>query len=120
MTSFCEMPTNKKQVVQGFLENLHRISDIKYQKRVWIEGVGPECHDFDEAVNDFFGDGDPILANYKDYGLTNNQYEALKNFRHTFEKFSNDQYFPQEFIDTPEWISITKMARDVLKGFNYE
>jgi len=64
------MYINRKEVVKEFLNNIHRISNKNYQKWIWIEGAGPECHDFDEAVDDFFGDGDPILENYRDYGLS--------------------------------------------------
>ena len=114
------MEINKKQVIEEFLQNIYRISNKEYQKRIWIEGKGPECHDFDEAVNDFFGDGDPILEKYKDFGLTENQLQVLKKFRNQFEEFSDKNDFPEEFIDTPEWSRIMDLARDVLKTFNYK
>lgn len=113
------MEINRKQVVKEFLRNLYRISDKEYQKRIWIEGAGPECHDFDEAVNDFFGDGEPILANYQDYELTQSQYRILKKFYDEFRIFADDNDFPEEFIDTPEWDKIRAMAKDVLKAFQY-
>jgi len=28
--------------------------------------------------------------------------------------------FPEEFIDTPEWEGIMKMAKEVLDAFNYK
>lgn len=110
----------RKQVIKEFLNNIHRISNKEYQKRVWIEGIGPECHDFDEAVNDFFGDGDPILKNYKDYGVSKNQYLILKKFHSKFRTFADEHDFPEIFIDTPEWDKIIDMAKDVLKAFNYK
>jgi len=114
------MEINRKEVVKGFLQNLYRISNKEYQKRIWIEGAGPECHDFDEAVNDFFGDGDPILESYRDYGLTQIQYQMLKKFRDEFDFFVKKNHFPQEFIDTPEWTKIMSLAKDVLKAFNFQ
>lgn len=113
------MEINRKAVVEGFLDNLYRISNKEYQIRIWIEGAGPECHDFDEAVNDFFGDGDPILENYQDYGLSQNQYRLLKRFRDEFRVFADKNDFPVLFINTPEWKIIVDMAKDVLKAFNY-
>jgi hypothetical protein len=114
------MEINRKQVVEEFLNNLYRISNKEYQKRIWIEGAGPECHDFDEAVNDFFGDGDPILKNYQDYGLSQPQYQILKTFRDEFRIFADKNDFPEVFIDTSEWAKIVELAKDVLKAFNYQ
>src|ERR1700722_19885773 len=113
------MYIHRKEVVEEFLKNIYRISNKEYQKRIWIEGLGPECHDFDEAVNDFFGDGDPILENYKDYGLSQFQYRLLKKFREKFRIFADTNDFPEEFINTPEWAKIMSLAKDVLKAFNY-
>lgn len=71
------MDIDRKQILESFLDNLYRISNKEYQKRIWIDGKGPECHDFDEAVCDFFQDGDGIIQNYKDFGVTDKQYKLL-------------------------------------------
>ncbi|MBX9743815.1 MAG: hypothetical protein K2X08_01240 [Chlamydiales bacterium] len=113
------MKINRKQIVTSFLQNIYRISDKEYQKRIWIQGAGPECHDFDEAVNDFFGDGEPILENYQDYGLSENQYRLLKKFHDEFRIFANTSDLPEEFIESPEWAKIMELAKDVLKEFNF-
>ena len=110
----------RKQILEGFLDNIYRISDKEYQKRVWIEGRGPECHDFDEAVCDFIHEGDSIIENYRDFGIKENQNRLLIEFREKFKKFSDENDFPQEFIDTPEWKKIMELANEVLKAFNYE
>lgn len=110
----------KKQILISVLETIDNISDKKYQTRVWIQGKGPEVDDFDETCCNFFGDGDPLLENYKDFGLTESQYLVLKKFRDKFRAFSDEYYHPSEFIDTPEWNEITEMAKEVLKSFNYE
>lgn len=110
----------KKQILMSVLETIDNISDKKYQKRVWIQGKGPEVDDFDETCCNFFGDGDPLLENYKDFGLTESQYLVLKQFRDNFRAFSNEYYHPSEFIDTPEWDQITEMAKEVLKVFDYK
>ena len=111
---------NRKEILEGFLDNLQRISDREYQIRIWIEGRGPECHDFDEAVCDFFGDSDSILEHYKDFGLTKAQQWALKNFRDRFKAFSDENNLPQEFITSQEWEEITNLAKDLLKMFGYQ
>src|SRR5580704_7190876 len=107
------MAINRKQMMEAFLELLDHISDKDYQMRIWIKGEGPEVDDFDETVCDFFQDGDVIIENYKDFGLTEHQYHILKEFRDQFQKFSDehDEYPP--FIDTPEWGKIMNMAKEV-------
>jgi len=110
---------DRKYILNEFLRNISGISDIEYQKRVWIRGEGP---DFDEAVCHFFDDGDPILNNHKDFGITDRQYKLLIKFRDEFRAFSDDPrwFLPQEFIDTPEWAKIMDMAKEILKAFNYQ
>jgi hypothetical protein len=92
---------------------------IKIIKREFgLEEKSLNAKIFDHAVNDFFDIGDPILKKYKDFGLTENQYQLLKKFRDQFEIFSDENDFPEEFIDTPEWARIMDIANDVLKAFN--
>jgi hypothetical protein len=110
---------DKKQILTSVLETIEGISDKEYQKRIWIRGEGPEVDDFDETCCNFFGDGDPLLENYKDFRITESQYQILKKFRDKFEVFANDNHFPHKFIDTPKWNEITEMAKEVLKAFNY-
>jgi predicted transcriptional regulator len=94
------------------------VSDYqKSQKRVWIRGEGSEWNDFDETCCNFFGDGDPILKNYQAFGMTDAQYAILKKFRDAFRLFADASDFPEEFIDTPEWEEITRMAKAVLQAF---
>jgi len=110
----------KRRIVNAHLERIYRISDKEYQRRVWIRGEGPECEDFDEICC-FFGEmGDYIMKNYKDFGLTENQYTILRTFRDQFQIFSDKNDWPPAFIDTPEWTRITIMAKEVLEAFDYK
>ena len=113
------MKIDRRQILISILQVTQNISDKEYQRRVWIKGEGPECDDFDETVCNFFGDGDPILENYKDFGVTEAQYKFLKRFRDEFRTFADKNNYPEEFIDTPEWARVTEMAKEVLKAFNY-
>ena len=110
----------KKQILISILETIESISDKDYQQRVWIRGEGPEVDDFDETCCNFFGDGDPLLENYEDFGITDSQYRILKKFRDKFRIFSDENNWPQEFIDTPEWERIMDLAKGVLEAFNYQ
>ncbi len=110
---------DRKYILNEHLRNIHHISDKDYQRRIWIRGEGPECNDFDETCCHFFDDGDPILNNYKKFGLTEPQYLLLKKFRDKFRTFSDENNWPHKFIETLEWEGIVDMAKDVLKAFNY-
>lgn len=109
---------DKKQILDGFIDVFTRIASKEYQKRIWINGEGPEVDDYDDTVNDFFVECDSILENYTDFGISASQYQILKKFRDQFRSFSDENNWPQEFIDTPEWREITEMAEEILKAFN--
>lgn len=110
------MSIDRKEVMKTFIRIIDHISDKEYQRRAWIKG---EEVGFDEIVCLFFGHGDPILENYKDFGITETQYHLLKKFRDEFEAFSDENDWPPKFIDTPEWARIMAMAKEVLAAFNY-
>lgn len=111
---------NKKQILEGFIDIFTRISSKVYQKRIWIRGEGPEVDDFDDTACDFFVECDSILENYTDFGITDSQYQILKQFRDKFRIFSDENNWPQKFIDTPEWGKIVEMAKEILRAFNYQ
>ena len=39
---------DKNYILHQHIRLISCISDKEYQIRVWIKGIGPECHDFDE------------------------------------------------------------------------
>jgi len=118
--------TEKQQRLNSFIENIAHISDESYQERVWIKYEGPECEEIDDAVCDFFDDGDPILEKYEDFGITKKQYESLKALRKKLDSFLDEhEIFSQEepasnLIKLPEWKIIMNSAKAVLKAFNYK
>lgn len=113
------MEINRKQILETFLRIISHISDIEYQERVWILGKGPEGDGFDETVCVLFSLGNPMLKEYKKFGISEDQYRLLIKFRDMFESFSDEHDLPQAFINTPEWESVVMMAKEVLKAFNY-
>lgn len=117
----------KKQIIMSILDDVYHVSDKEYQEKVWIRGEGTEVNDFGETVCNFFEDTDPLLENYKEFGLTESQYSILKKFRDQFEWFvdefrffSDENYLPDDFIETPEWEKIMQLAKQILKEFNYK
>ena len=110
---------DRRYVLDQFLNCIFGISDLEYQKRVWIRGEGPECDDFDETVCYFFDICDFILNKYPEYGIKDEQYELLKKFRDDFRFFEENNFWPPEFMDSPEWAEIMEKAKEVLKAFNF-
>jgi len=107
-------------ILNEFLTNIFGISNKEYQKRVWILGEGPECDDFVETVCDFADTWAPISDDYKNFNITESQYYMLKQFQEDFEIFYDDNHWPPDFIDSPEWAKIMEMAKEVLKAFNFQ
>ena len=102
-----------------YLIIVYHISDKQYQKRTWIKGESPGT-DFDETVCQFPDIGDPILENYQDFGDYRQPISNSKEVPRCSRSFWEENGWPPKFIDTPEWNEITEMAKEVLKGFNYE
>lgn len=109
----------KNQIIQELTKRVVRISDQKYQERVWIRGEGPECDDFDETLCQFFDITDPVLDDYKNFHISDTQYHLLIAFCDKLNTFSQYDYPPQKFIESPEWKKIMTMANEVLQAFNY-
>lgn len=111
---------DKKYILNEHLRHISSIADKEYQKRVWVYGKGPEVDSFEDTVCDFFITCDSILENYKDFRITDNQYNILRDFRDQFRIFSDQNNYPEEFIDSSEWEKITKMAKQILQEFAYK
>jgi len=119
------MNINQKRHVflQCFLKNLQHIADRKYQKRVWVLREGDEVEDLDDAICDFFDDGDLILDEYESYGISKDQRQKLLELRNALDIFIEknkvfDSMFTSEFLTAlPQWDDITKKAQGILKTF---
>jgi len=70
----------RNYILKEHLRIIHHISDKEYQRRIWIRGEGLECSNFGDAVNNYASDAVEILQNYKKYGISQTQLEALEKF----------------------------------------
>ena len=119
--------TNKiirRQILEGFLKNIVRLSDEKYQERVWVRAEGPECNDIDDAVCDFFDDGNPILEKYKEYEISESQYKLLmtlysklRTFTDTFGVYSATKS-TEQLIKLQQWQEIKEISKRVIITFD--
>lgn len=119
-----ENDINRKQILDSFLENIACLSDEKYQERVWVRAEGPECDDIDDTICDFFDDGDPIMQKYKDYGISDTQFQSLiklhkklKIFKDTYDVYSQFKS-TETLLKLPQWKEIRTLAKKVLHSFS--
>ena len=110
----------RSYILKTLLERIESIYDKEYQQRVWIEGEVQNVMILMKLLIVSWMTGMSILKNFKDFGITDNQYLLLKIFSKSLEAFSDENDWPQEFIDTPEWTKITEMAKEVLKAFHWK
>ncbi len=83
---------------------------------------GPEFDDIDDTLCDFFDDGDPILEEYKNFGITEIQYKSLMQLREKLDNFIDEHGMydlAEKLINLPEWEEIRETSKNVLKLFNY-
>ncbi len=120
------MNSDRRQILDSFLENIAGISDQKYQERVWVRIEGPECDDIDDTILDFFDDGNPILDNFRDFEITDTQHRILMELHKKLDIFTKTYgvFYPykstEQLINTPEWLEIRELAKTVLQAFNYQ
>ncbi len=112
-------------ILEEFLSVIFSISDKSYQRRVWIQGIGPECEDYDENIMNFFDLSEMILKDPKKYNINDLQLELIKKLCEKYREFSSitdsiDYYMPEKFINFPEWTEITEIAQKILETFNYK
>ncbi len=116
----------REGIVKRFLETIYEISNTEFQERIWIKGLGPECSSFEDVICDFFDNGEDIMNNYKNYGITNKQYKVLLRLSKPLDKYSDEvmtysaNINPEVIIKDKKWKKIQKLAKEVLKVFNYK
>ncbi len=108
--------------LKNVIDSIYAVSDKSYQRRIWIDGKGPEWGDFDETSEYILDDGRSILDNYEKFGITEHQRITLNKFWDEYRIFRDSlgiECFPERFIDSPEWTKVTVLAQEVVKAFNY-
>lgn len=106
-----------KNKSKNVLDVLDKISDIKFQKDVWLEGkYWDKISDFEEAVNtledyDFFIDIDENKI-----GLSKEEKDITKLFIDKLIKYESRNV--EFMLKDNNWISITESAKKVNKILN--
>ena len=108
---------------EAIIDCLFNFADKKYQERIWIKGLGPECDSYTESYIMFFEEFELIedrnYIPFEEYMISNQELEALRGFAKHLKEFE-DEYgwmIDKEIIHHPEWSKIQNHALQVLKIF---
>ncbi len=107
--------------IEALLKIIRRFADPDYQRRIWIEGVGPEVSSYTEEFEKFFGDyfADEFLA-HDLKSIAPSQIAALREFSRVLANF--DTTVPrmlddEEIVKKPGWESVVTAARNAASTF---
>jgi hypothetical protein len=109
--------------VRNILDIVQEFSSEEFQKRVWLEGKGPEVSSFIEAACGFFDDNNAdelIDVQWRQVGLTEEQRNKLAHFRDALEvlnKRTPETPNDADILNDPEWPKIRQLAKDAFNAF---
>ncbi len=115
------MPYNQWKM--KILNTIHEIQDAEFQKRVWLEGKGPEVSSWDETMCGLFDDYDIdgfLKLELNESGLSKNQYAELKKLRDELNIYCEqvgETPTVEYILSDPRWLQIRTAAEHVLKSF---
>lgn len=115
---------NMEQWLAKLLSLVNDVADEEYQKRVWIEGKGPEASSFDEDMCMIFDDYrlDEFIAECQEKGLYAGKIDKLELLRKALDKFidkTKSREDPRKIISNPDWVKIREMAGETLRAFGF-
>lgn len=114
-------------IFDSFVYNGLRVfGDSGLQKKVWIEGSGPEIGNFEDDIGFFFEYSELLFKKYNDLSFERQEYlkkikilyDMIERFYHNiFQDHPNSKI--ENFIESPEWKEIqhsSKMLYHEIKG----
>jgi len=100
------------------------LSDPFYQKRIWVEGKGPEVDSYDDAITYFSDMCELIFEAPSDYeGINGENLELLKTLYQMVMDYDRNLHVartPEDvscILEDPKWHKIQVFARDVFQTF---
>lgn len=111
-----------KFMINQLLGIIFSMSNTESPEKPWVlceDTEGTEWNDLTEMISHFFDEVKPILEHFKGFGLSEKQYQELKQFHDVLQAFSSEHSLTSKFTYLPDWEKIREMAKDVLRAFNY-
>jgi hypothetical protein len=102
---------------------IRSFADIEYQRRVWVNGEGPEVDSYVEAMCHLFDDNsfDEFLATAAaERHLRTDQVAALNDFRIALEAFdkANSDMTDASIVVHPRWPNVCRYADVALSALD--
>lgn len=108
------------------LRSIEIVSDIDFQIKIWVKGEEQDKYfsSYAEHMCAFFDDSDfeGFLGEYwPQFGLSEDLHKKLIYLRDCLEAYNKDEALTDdEIVKDPEWIKITKVAKNTLEAFRQE
>lgn len=116
------MHKKEKDIRNFILKLIREISDEEYQKRVWVEGKGPEVSSFAELISAFDEDLiEDLSQNYQKYGFTRPQFEKIQDLYQQVDDYTMsipDDVLSEEIVSDPRWHQVRQFAKKFLKNLD--
>lgn len=112
------MTIYKEYLSNVLIESVRSIFDEKLQTTAWKEGDYKMYADFPEVTMSFKEDCEPVLNNYRKYGLSKQHRDNLLELYKMVDAYSLDSNRPSteaEILTDPRWNEIRKHAKKVYK-----
>ena len=107
------------------MESIDSLFNKELQKKAWENGNYETYADYTEVTMSFLEDCEPVLKDYRKYGLSQKQHDDLQKLCNMINIYDSSQDRPdadEEICKDPEWHKIREYAKVVyndLKNVKY-
>lgn len=108
------------------LHNIKLLASKSFQERVWLNGIGPEVSDFNEAVLRYYFNIPKIEAKALERlktAFNEEEIDVLMKFHCILNNFINTvgwELSHKELLENQEWINVREEAKKVCNYFKVE
>ncbi|MFO0836958.1 MAG: hypothetical protein U1D55_00405 [Phycisphaerae bacterium] len=112
--------------LEGLVNTAKRISDLEYQRRVWVPHLGGQGDTWEETCNAFFDDWDAnwfVDMRLDSQPLNERTKSALRQLRSLFEADANnrgDFADPADLVEDPHWQLVCAAAQIFLRAIEFD
>jgi hypothetical protein len=115
-----ELHPGDRNSLCGLITVVYQFADVAYQRRIWVEGKGPDVSSYSEALSDLFDAyriEDFANGQASDLGLSENAVKSLSTFLNVLDNF--DTLVPEglsgaEVVRREGWAAVVAAAGRVL------
>ena len=109
--------------VKNILELLEIFTDLKYQKRVWVEGKGPEMNTFDETMCMLYEDmyfKEFVHEEMADAGFSFGLKTKMEALDALLPGLWDEDMLDADLLKDPRWQMVLKISKEIVPIFEFE